>query len=1052
LLPNETRDGDLLASNNSRISISGKSMGTGRRLSLARGAGPSAALAILLVGCGHPSPQEADPVETVRLLDAVLAEQRIVTPRLATTDTHVAPQTVRGPVTPNWRILAAVEAAARKVQREPNATTLYVSGLARLLAGDLVDSVRELASATAASASAPIYNDLGAALFTRADRLNRFEDLPEALAAFIRASQLDPTAPAPRFNRALALERMFLYRAAERSWQDVIEQEKTAAWRDEATDRLRRLQAHRFRPTDAASVAPDLLRAKLETTGLAALGSDRLVSWDEATREVQQYEQMTGDRLLSRQVGLLRAESRSARSALATAHRAYATALDFIDRDRLREASEQLQSARRTFASFKSPFVLWCDYRLAVLDYVARDYHAATRRLDQVAAVASLESYRTLSGHAAWTKGLILALRGEVASSVSLFQDAERAFDATAETVLHGRLLNQLADVHETLGDSNTSWRYRVRALEIAARNEDARLRNSVYGSLSAGLLRRGSLPASAEFLDAQLESIAGSGSNVTRLLLEVRRATVRTLLKDLTTASTAVVDAEQLLERLHHDPRFASLRAGVLRARAELHVAKNEMAAAEAAANSAIELVGPNRDYLRTELLTVRARARAAGGDTAGTLADVGELSSLIDRRRSDLAAPVFSAPDEISARALGDDLLAANSPLHLDNVASLRLAETLRRLWTPSTRHLEPQVDPRAIPPDHAIVAYAVLPTQAIVWVIAHGEVRGVRLPVTRSVLEARVARLRMLATRRVDQAEFAKVLTDLHEILLEPLLPLLEGVTHLVVVPDWPLDGVPFAALRSKTGAFLVESRTVMMAPSLATRPATAESASNDVLVVAVPESSVATEEGLSPLRGALREASLIRGAYKTAEVLIGPAAHRTSVLLRLNAARVVHMALHAVADPFDAKSSYLVLGGSERSSSIVTAADLAAVSLDRVRLLVLAACSTGRSDIRPRSSQSLAFHLLAAGAENVVATLWDVDDEASPEFFARFHRSVAKGDAPSSALRQAQRASLAGPGRRDLFFWSSIVTYGWPTWSAQSLSNFSREDLHHASGVH
>jgi CHAT domain-containing protein len=80
-------------------------------------------------------------------------------------------------------------------------------------------------------------------------------------------------------------------------------------------------------------------------------------------------------------------------------------------------------------------------------------------------------------------------------------------------------------------------------------------------------------------------------------------------------------------------------------------------------------------------------------------------------------------------------------------------------------------------------------------------------------------------------------------------------------------------------------------------------------------------------------------------------------------------------------------------------------------------------------------------MAAGAPTVVATLWDVADQAAAELMPVFYRSWRSGANKSAALRRAQLALLAQlrAGRvqdqgRTLsehpFFWAGFVLLGTP----------------------
>jgi CHAT domain-containing protein len=112
------------------------------------------------------------------------------------------------------------------------------------------------------------------------------------------------------------------------------------------------------------------------------------------------------------------------------------------------------------------------------------------------------------------------------------------------------------------------------------------------------------------------------------------------------------------------------------------------------------------------------------------------------------------------------------------------------------------------------------------------------------------------------------------------------------------------------------------------------------------------------------------------------------------------------------------SGLVLAGANvpgRDDGIVTAEALADLRLRDLDLAVLSACETGLGDVAGGEGVfglQRAFHI--AGAKNVVASLWRVDDEATAALMALFYRKLWKeGKAPPQALKEAQLALYRNP---------------------------------------
>jgi tetratricopeptide (TPR) repeat protein len=112
------------------------------------------------------------------------------------------------------------------------------------------------------------------------------------------------------------------------------------------------------------------------------------------------------------------------------------------------------------------------------------------------------------------------------------------------------------------------------------------------------------------------------------------------------------------------------------------------------------------------------------------------------------------------------------------------------------------------------------------------------------------------------------------------------------------------------------------------------------------------------------------------------------------------------------------SGLVLAGAnlpERDDGILTAEALADLRLRNLDLAVLSACETGLGDVAGGEGVfglQRAFHI--AGAKNVVASLWKVEDEATAALMALFYRKLWQEGKPAPlALKEAQLALYRNP---------------------------------------
>ena len=65
-------------------------------------------------------------------------------------------------------------------------------------------------------------------------------------------------------------------------------------------------------------------------------------------------------------------------------------------------------------------------------------------------------------------------------------------------------------------------------------------------------------------------------------------------------------------------------------------------------------------------------------------------------------------------------------------------------------------------------------------------------------------------------------------------------------------------------------------------------------------------------------------------------------------------------------------------------------------------------------------------LLAGAARVVASLWPVDDQVTARFMAHFYVALARDQAPSAALREAQ--SAIRQQHPHPYYWAAFTLFG------------------------
>jgi len=94
------------------------------------------------------------------------------------------------------------------------------------------------------------------------------------------------------------------------------------------------------------------------------------------------------------------------------------------------------------------------------------------------------------------------------------------------------------------------------------------------------------------------------------------------------------------------------------------------------------------------------------------------------------------------------------------------------------------------------------------------------------------------------------------------------------------------------------------------------------------------------------------------------------------------------------------------------------------------VVLSACRTALGpDVRGEGLVGLTRGFWYAGAPRVVASLWDVRDQATAELMRRFYRGLLKdGLRPAAALRAAQVSMRRQERWASPYYWAGFVLQG------------------------
>jgi CHAT domain-containing protein len=292
-----------------------------------------------------------------------------------------------------------------------------------------------------------------------------------------------------------------------------------------------------------------------------------------------------------------------------------------------------------------------------------------------------------------------------------------------------------------------------------------------------------------------------------------------------------------------------------------------------------------------------------------------------------------------------------------------------------------------------------------------------------------------------------EFDATATRLYQALLAPARDELRGARHIVLVPDGALWEMPFQALRSGDGRYLVEDVAISYAPSLTVlrdmrvHPRAPASPGRALLALGNPDLGAAARRrtpsalmsDLQPLPEAETQVREIARLYDPQASAVRVGAEARESWLKQEAAhyRILHFATHGLLDDASPLYSQLVLAAprpGEGDDGLLEAREILDLSLDG-ELAVLSACETGRGQSGAGEGLiGMSWAFFVAGCPATVASQWKVEAASTSRLMLAFHRALRAGHTPAESLRLAALAQLRRPDQRHPFYWAGFVAMG------------------------
>ncbi|MFN6465599.1 MAG: CHAT domain-containing protein [Nostoc sp. DedVER02] len=266
-----------------------------------------------------------------------------------------------------------------------------------------------------------------------------------------------------------------------------------------------------------------------------------------------------------------------------------------------------------------------------------------------------------------------------------------------------------------------------------------------------------------------------------------------------------------------------------------------------------------------------------------------------------------------------------------------------------------------------------------------------------------------------------------------LIQPIEKQLKDskIKNLIFVLDGPLRKIPMASLYDGQ-QYLVEKYAVSLALGLQVRePIALDRSKIKILAASLTQPPNNTElSGFSRLANVEQEIKEIKKTGLAVNWIADGEFTTNNFNKKLNAANfdIVHLATHG-------------LFSANRENTFVVTAD-GKLKIDefdrlfltqkqnrthRIELLVLSACQTATGN--DQEVMGIAGTTVQAGASSAIASLWDLDDEASVPFIKEFYTHLGQPNiSRAEALRLAQQALLKNPKYDHPRYWAPYVLVG------------------------
>lgn len=708
---------------------------------------------------------------------------------------------------------------------------------------------------------------------------------------------------------------------------------------------------------------------------------------------------------------------------------------DFSDRaiELLKDAAEKDVSIDHESVTAALMFQMaQISLRFGALD-LASDHLAESKRNYDIIGFKAIQAGLTfVAGEISMARGDYAAARSSFLKSISVNQEND-------SVLLSGVFLLRLAELEMIQGNLLTAATHQSKALKILANTEDY---DGLARALSQAveLLYRLGASQDAKELANRVQSLIDQYSlEQDKAKFAYRRALVAADLGLLDESADYLALATSIIELTLPKVRRKDLRQTYLGLQKSIFELNIETALKKDPQNVLWPLLAAERFKARTLKESINSIDSQSGVDEATALERDKLLKSiqakavLWHKHRVDenTAEPILEQTRELS---LALQKLETEIEFERQTAGAVSSEVEVKGLSMPSANEL--------------VAYYFTGERQSWLWVLTVKEQAVYRLPPASDLEPLIVNMLAEISRPPVERSGSTSwsqkdAIAKLSDALLKPLVDHIESgsIDTITFVADGLMHSIPMAPLvLPGTDRPMISDFALIQSPSLTTQKSLSERANQrpqnqqlSALVVADPISSKQSELGLARLTHAADEARYIESYLgKTTTTLVSERALKADFLEQLaKPYAILHFATHGLLNSQEPALSGLVFSDVNGAENLWLAPEIRQANI-KANLVVLSACesSMGKS-VSGEGLFSLSRAFIEAGANQVIGTLWKVQDHATAELIDHFYKNLTSDDTTvAQALQRAQKAIYQNKNNdwSDPYYWAGFQLQG------------------------